>query len=95
MTELPPNFEFGMPAADRPCAAMNAIREALAILDAIGQGGLFDAMPDSENERRRHATGVTMLELLEDRLRQASEAHGEAGDCRCNALFRLDLGKKI
>lgn len=80
------------PAASGPCMATSAIRDALAILDAIGQGGLFDGVPDSENERQRHLTGVTLLELLETRLRQAvgEEVHLGSVDCCCGEVVRAN-----
>jgi hypothetical protein len=67
---------------------MCAIRDALAIMDAIGQGGLLEGLPESENERQRHMTGTTLLELLEARLRQALEGEAQWGhmDCRCGVL---------
>ena len=53
--------------------AKSAIHDALAILDAISQGSLFDAVPQTEGERQRLKTGIRLLELLEARLRQAVE----------------------
>jgi hypothetical protein len=88
MTDASHNIEIGIPVADGPCAATSAIRDALAILDAIGQGGLFEGLPESENERRRHVTGTTLLELLETRLRQAAGTHLGSPDCRCAGGFR-------
>jgi hypothetical protein len=56
---------------DEACTMMSAIRDALAILDAIEQGGLFEALPEFDNDRSRHRTGITLIALMEQRLRQA------------------------
>lgn len=68
------------------CGVMRAMRDALAILNAIEEGGLLDVLPEHENDRRRHQTGRTMLELLETRLRHAIAVPdgGVSGECRCN-----------
>ena len=51
--------------------ALTAIREALAMLDAIDLGGLLEALPESEEDRHRHQTGRTLLAMVEERLRRA------------------------
>jgi hypothetical protein len=83
MMDASHTIDIGIAVMDGPCAAMSAIRDAIAILDAIGQGGLFEALPESENERRRHVTGTTLLELLETRLRQTVGDDSGSVDCRC------------
>jgi hypothetical protein len=97
MTDASNIINMERPAADGPCTVTNAIRDALAILDAIGQGGLFEGMPISESERRRHKTGVALLDLLEDRLRQAvgGETHLDSVDCRYGGNLRLHAGKQL
>ena len=69
MSAAPVEFEQSIES----CAATRAIRDALAILDAISGAGCFEALPKSQTDRRRHTTGITLLELLETRLRQAVE----------------------
>ena len=58
--------------------ASEAIRDALAILDAIEQGGLLDALPELENDRRRHQTASTLLSLLKQRLLESIGDHETA-----------------
>jgi hypothetical protein len=53
--------------------AMNAIREALAMLDAISYGELFAAVPASSHDRGRHQSGIVLLEVLRQRLKDALE----------------------
>jgi hypothetical protein len=55
------------------CGHLHAIKDALAILDAIGQGGLLEAMPEDEADRARFQTGIRLLDILEQRLRLALE----------------------
>ena len=48
---------------------IGALREALAILDAISFGELFAALPTNPGDRVRHQTGIELLELLRARLK--------------------------
>lgn len=72
--------------AHENCEVLRAISDALAILDAIGQGGLFEAMPEAEADRRRFQTGISLLDILEQRLRHAvgDPEHLNSDECRCN-----------
>ena len=55
--------------ADDDSATMTALREALAILDAISFGELFAALPSNPADRVRHQTGIELLEMLRARLK--------------------------
>ncbi|HTT98685.1 MAG TPA: hypothetical protein VMF58_11600 [Rhizomicrobium sp.] len=46
-----------------------ALREALAVLDAISFGELFAALPTNPADRVRHQTGIELLEMLRGRLK--------------------------
>ncbi len=54
--------------------AMNAIREALALLDAISYGELFAAVPASPHDRGRHQSGTALIEVVRQRLKDALES---------------------
>ena len=58
-------------APDQP-PLLKAVCDALALLDAINQGDLLAALPASAIDRRRHQTGVSLLDLVETRLRAAA-----------------------
>ncbi len=53
------------------CVLTKHLHEALAILDAINAGELLAAVPVSADDRHRHQTALTLLDLLERTLRQA------------------------
>jgi hypothetical protein len=46
-----------------------ALREAVAILDAISFGELFAALPTGPGDRVRHQTGIALLDMLRERLK--------------------------
>jgi hypothetical protein len=46
-----------------------ALREAVAILDAISFGELFAALPTGPGDRVRHQTGIALLDILRERLK--------------------------
>ena len=56
------------------CVSAKHIREALAIIDAINAGELLAALPALVDDRHRHQTAVSLLDLLERTLRQALTA---------------------
>jgi len=75
--------------AEQDCQAMRAIRDALTILSAIEDGALLDALPEFEEDRRRHQTGKSMLDLLRERLRRDFDEDAIAnGRCRCAGTVR-------
>lgn len=66
LTSIP---EFDPGSADDDSEAMAALREALAVLDAISFGELFAALPSNPADRVRHQTGIELLEMLRRRLK--------------------------
>ncbi|HWA89824.1 MAG TPA: hypothetical protein VG889_07305 [Rhizomicrobium sp.] len=56
---------------DEDDEAMVALRETVAVLDAISYGELFAALPDNPSDRVRHQTGIVLLDMLRDRLKQS------------------------
>ncbi len=46
------------------------INDALAILDSIDEGELLSALPEHAEDRRRHQAAITLLTILEERLRR-------------------------
>ena len=48
-----------------------AARDALALMEAISQGALLEAAPESEADFQRFQTGISLLEMAEDILRRA------------------------
>jgi hypothetical protein len=69
------------------CGVLHAISDALAILDAIGQGGLLEALPECDEDHARFRTGLTLLDIMERRLREAvgNPDHLISDECRCNS----------
>lgn len=69
------------------CNVSRAIRDALAILDAIGQGGLLEAFPECDEDHARFRTGLTLLDIMERRLREAigNPDHLDSEECRCDS----------
>jgi len=65
------------------CGALKAIGDALAILDAIDHGGLFEALPEDASDRARFQTGISLLDILEQRLRQATGDPGQIDSDEC------------
>jgi len=65
------------------CGAIERIREGIAILHAIDQGGLLEELPEDAGAQTRHEAAVTMLGILEERLRQALEREGDGGVATC------------
>lgn len=55
--------------ADDDKGETGALREALALLDAINFGELFAALPTNPGDRVRHQTGIELLEMLRARLK--------------------------
>lgn len=45
-------------------ATLGRLREALALLEAIDDGGLLDALPPNPRDARDHQCGVSMLAVL-------------------------------
>lgn len=45
------------------------LQQALALLDAINQGELLSVLPEDEDDRERHQTGVTLLGVLETQIK--------------------------
>jgi hypothetical protein len=68
------------------CATLGAIGDALAIFDAIDQGGLLEATPEDPADQARFQTAITLLDIMQRRLRQAvgNPDHLISGECRCN-----------
>jgi hypothetical protein len=48
-----------------------AVHDALALIEAISQGALLEAPPESEADFQRFQTGISLLEMAEDILRRA------------------------
>jgi len=72
--------------ADERCPTLRAISEALAILDAIDQGGLLEAMPEDPTDRARFQTAISLLDIAQQTLRQAvgNPDHLISDECRRN-----------
>jgi len=68
------------------CRSSDGIRDALAILDAIEQGGLLEALPELENDRRRHQTASTLLCILKQRLLESISEQEAKGEGRGHAF---------
>jgi hypothetical protein len=68
-TRLTTVSEFDPDGAEDDSEAVTALREALAILDAISFGELFAALPTNPGDRVRHQTGIELLEMLRGRLK--------------------------
>jgi hypothetical protein len=68
LTSIP---EIDPDATEDDSAAAVALREALAILDAISFGELFAALPINPADRVRHQTGIELLEMLRGRLKSS------------------------
>lgn len=58
------------------------VNRALAILKSISFGELLSALPADEVDRRRHATAMTLLDVLEQELTSALAAIGAPEDDR-------------
>jgi len=43
--------------------------QAIAVLDAISLGELFGALPPDDDDRLRHGAGVSLLDMLGQRLK--------------------------
>jgi hypothetical protein len=48
-----------------------AVRDALALMEAISQGALLEGPPEDEADFQRFQTGISLLEMAEDILRRA------------------------
>jgi hypothetical protein len=81
-----------MPMATNSNARATAVRhyapfgEALAIFDAIDQGGLLEAMPEDPADRARFQTAISLLEIAQQTLREAvgNPDHPISDECRCD-----------
>jgi hypothetical protein len=68
LTSVP---EIDPDAAEDDSAAIGALRQAMAILDAISFGELFAALPINPDDRVRHQTGIELLEMLRGQLKSS------------------------
>jgi len=68
------------------CPTLRAISNTLALFDAIDQGGLLEAMPESPAERARFQTAISLLDIMQRRLRQAvgNPDHLISDECDCH-----------
>ena len=68
------------------CPTLRAISHTLALFDAIDQGGLLEAMPELPADRARFQTAISLLDIMQQRLREAvgNPDHLISDECRCN-----------
>jgi hypothetical protein len=68
------------------CPTLRAIGDTLAIFDAIDQGGLLGARPQAPADRARFQTAISLLDIMQRRLREAvgNPDHPISDECRCN-----------
>ena len=82
--EMPSRGTGNEEAPQEGCQVLRAISDALAILDAIGQGGLLEAFPECDEDHARFRTGIALLDIMERRLREAvgNPDHLISDECR-------------
>jgi hypothetical protein len=77
--------EVDLESPEGGCKVMAAVRDALSLLYAIDQGMLLAELPENTEAIARHETGLVLLNMVEEKLREAVGNSGDviSGSCRC------------